>query len=278
LIADAVYVTSAALYNDGSAVSQVTLNPFDSILLQRTVEVPAPSSRVTGVAGAADGGLSISSGSFVSIYGEGFTDTQREWEASDFTGASLPSKLDGVSVTINGKAAAVSYISATQINVIAPDDTAAGTVAVQVTTLKGKSYPGTANRVNASPAFFHYTDAGATYAAARHPDGALVGQSAAGSRPAVAGETIAIYGTGFGATDPATAANVLVPRPNPLAKAVQVTIGGVNATVAWAGITAPGLVQLNVEIPAGLAAGDQAVMADVGGFETAAGVFVPVGK
>jgi hypothetical protein len=35
LIADAIYVTSAALYNDGSAVTQVTLAPMDGILLQR---------------------------------------------------------------------------------------------------------------------------------------------------------------------------------------------------------------------------------------------------
>jgi len=34
LIADAVYVTSAALYNDGSPVTEVTLAPFDGILLQ----------------------------------------------------------------------------------------------------------------------------------------------------------------------------------------------------------------------------------------------------
>lgn len=35
LIADAVYVTSSALYNDGSPVTEVTLAPFDGILLQR---------------------------------------------------------------------------------------------------------------------------------------------------------------------------------------------------------------------------------------------------
>jgi len=37
LIADAVYVTSAALYNDGSPAPQVTLGPFDGILLQRAL-------------------------------------------------------------------------------------------------------------------------------------------------------------------------------------------------------------------------------------------------
>jgi hypothetical protein len=36
LIADAVYVTSAALYNDGAAAPQVTLGGFDAILLERT--------------------------------------------------------------------------------------------------------------------------------------------------------------------------------------------------------------------------------------------------
>jgi hypothetical protein len=36
LVADAVYVTSAALYNDGAAAPQVTLGAFDAILLQRS--------------------------------------------------------------------------------------------------------------------------------------------------------------------------------------------------------------------------------------------------
>jgi uncharacterized protein (TIGR03437 family) len=278
VIADAVYVTSAALYNDGSAVSQLTLNPFDAILLQRAQALPAPSSRVTSVAGAADGGASISPGSFVSIYGAGFSDTTRSWAASDFVGASLPTALDGVSVTINGKPAAVSFISPTQINVIAPDDPAAGIVDVQVTTPKGKSYPGSTNRLNASPAFFRFTDSRTTYAAAVHTDGTLVAQTGSLGRPAVAGETISIYGTGFGATDPPTAANTVLTQPNPLAKPLTVTIGGMNATVAWAGITAPGLVQVNVQMPAGLPPGNQPLMANVAGFQTLPGVFVPIGK
>jgi uncharacterized repeat protein (TIGR02543 family) len=40
LIADAVYVTSAARYNDGSSASQVTLAPFDGILLKRQTSIP----------------------------------------------------------------------------------------------------------------------------------------------------------------------------------------------------------------------------------------------
>jgi len=35
LVADAVYITSSALYHDGSAAAQVTLGGFDAILLER---------------------------------------------------------------------------------------------------------------------------------------------------------------------------------------------------------------------------------------------------
>ena len=53
--------------------------------------------------------------------------------------------LDGVSVTVNGKPAYVYYISPTQLNVLAPDDPAIGSVPVQA-----KSPLGTSNIVMAS--------------------------------------------------------------------------------------------------------------------------------
>jgi hypothetical protein len=67
LIADALYVTSAALYNDGSPAPQVTLAPLDGILLQRQQPVSAPLSRVNSVANAASFQPAIASGGFVSI-------------------------------------------------------------------------------------------------------------------------------------------------------------------------------------------------------------------
>jgi len=45
LLADAVYVTSSARYSDGSSVSEVTLGPYDGILLQR--DSPATAVTVT---------------------------------------------------------------------------------------------------------------------------------------------------------------------------------------------------------------------------------------
>jgi uncharacterized protein (TIGR03437 family) len=278
LIADAVYLTSAALYNDGSAVSQVNLNPFDAILLQRQQAVSVPASRVTLVTGNADYGSKIASGSFVSVFGTGFTNVQRPWQSSDFNGNVLPTSLDGVSVTINGLPAPMEYISPTQLNVIAPDDGTVGLVAVQVTTPQGKSYPGTVMKVPAAPAFFQIVDAGTTLVAAVHTDGSLVAQSGALGHPASPGEIISIYGTGFGATNPATPSATLVTQPNPIAKSVTVTIGGLDAKVIYAGVTLPGVTQINVRVPAGLSSGNQPVIANAAGFQTTFTAYLPVGN
>src|SRR5579863_7167658 len=78
---------------------------------------------ITGVSNNASGASSIESGSWVSIYGSGLSATTRSWQASDFSGNNLPTTLDNVSVLINGKKAAISYISPGMLNVQAPADT-----------------------------------------------------------------------------------------------------------------------------------------------------------
>jgi uncharacterized protein (TIGR03437 family) len=272
-----VYVTSTALYNDGSPAPQVTLAPFDGILLQRQTPVPAPASRVNSVVNAASYQPAIASGGFVSIIGTGFGNSTRTWTSSDFSGNNLPTSLDGVSVTINSKAAYVEYISPTQINAIAPDDDTIGQVQVQVTTPQGPSFSGTVLKQNMSPAFFTYQSATTTYVAALHLDGTLVGSAGPSSRPAVPGEVIEIYGTGFGPTDPAVPTSQLFSQPAPLSLSATVSIRGVNAQVQWAGIVSPGLYQLNVQIP-NVAAGDQPVQANISGFQSVANAFLAVAQ
>ena len=46
----------------------------------------------------------------------------RIWQGADFVGNQMPTQLDKVSVTVNGKSAYVYYISPTQINVLTPPD------------------------------------------------------------------------------------------------------------------------------------------------------------
>jgi uncharacterized protein (TIGR03437 family) len=275
LIADAVYVTSAALYNDGSPARQVALAPFDGILLQRQTPVPAPTSRVNSVVNAANFQPAIASGGFVSIVGTGFASSAYSWTSSDFSNGKLPVSLDGVSVTINGKPAYVEYISPTQINTIAPDDDTIGQVQVQVTTPQGASYAGTVLKQKLSPAFFTYPSGTTSYVAAVHLDGTLVGPAGPSSRPAVPGEVIEIYGTGFGPTNPASPTSKLVGQAASLSLPATVTIGGVNAQVQWAGLVSSGLYQLNVKIPK-VGSGDQPVQTTVSGFQGASSVFVSI--
>ena len=93
--------------------------------------------------------------------------------------------------------------------------------------------------------------------------------------PAQPGETILIYATGFGPTNPTTPTSQLVTTPNPLANSVQVTMGGVTATVVFAGIVESGTYQLNVTVPS-LPDGDAAVIATVEGVSTPTGVSITV--
>jgi uncharacterized protein (TIGR03437 family) len=55
---------------------------------------------------------------------------------------------------------------------------------------------------------------------------------------------------------------------DPTTNTVTVKIGGVTATVLWAGLTAAGLYQINVTVPSGLTAGDNSFVATVGGYST----------
>src|SRR5580700_11224787 len=193
---------------------------------------------ITSVLNNASGAAVIESGSWVSIYGTDLATTTRPWQASDFSGNNLPTTLDNVSVLIDGKKAAIAYVSPTQLNVQAPSDTATGTVPVQVSNLSGTA-TSTANLQSYSPGFFTFQ---AKYAAARHvSDGVLVAPtgffgSSVASRPAVPGESLEIYATGLGPTTPVVPAGQTVAKPAALSNLSQlhVTIGGVAATVQYA--------------------------------------------
>ena len=54
----------------------------------------------------------------------------RIWQSADFVNGQMPTKLDGVSATVNGKPAFVYYISPTQVNVLTSPDAISGSVQV----------------------------------------------------------------------------------------------------------------------------------------------------
>jgi uncharacterized protein (TIGR03437 family) len=206
-------------------------------------------------------GAAISPGSWVAIFGSGLAPAgdSRKWnEATEIVNGVLPVSLDGTSVTVNGKSAAVEFIQPSQVNIQAPDDTAAGPVQVVVTTTAGVSNSVTVNYQTFAPGLFPAT---APYLAAQHADNSYV---TTGS-PAKPGEEIILWGTGFGPANPAVTTGHVFSGANPLANPVTITIGGQPATVDFAGVVGAGLVQINVHVPASISNGDAAVVAMTGG-------------
>ena len=77
------------------------------------------------------GGLSnFAPGSWLEVKGSNLAVDTRLWGGSDFLGSNAPTSLDGSSVSIDGNAAFVEYISGGQINVQAPADSATGPVKI----------------------------------------------------------------------------------------------------------------------------------------------------
>ena len=66
------------------------------------------------------GAPSIAPYSWIEIYGENLASTTRAWAASDFSGNAAPTSLSGVTVSIGGVPAVVSYISPGQVNAFVP--------------------------------------------------------------------------------------------------------------------------------------------------------------
>jgi uncharacterized protein (TIGR03437 family) len=275
LIADAVYVTSAALYNDGSPATQITLNPMDGILLKRQQPVAAAASKITSVVSSASGRAVTASSGTLSILGSGFGATSRAWSSADFKNGQLPTSLDGISATVNNKPAFIGAISPTQLNVIAPDDDSTGALDVQIKTPKGASHVASVVKQKMAPAFFTMTAGPTLYVDAKHADGAPVGPPVPTMSPAKPGEVITLIATGLGSTSPPTPASQTVSAFTPVTASVAVSIGRVNATVVAAGKVSPGCYQITVKVPV-VPAGNQPIVVNVGGFQSGSGVVLPV--
>jgi uncharacterized protein (TIGR03437 family) len=169
----------------------------------------------------------------------------------------VPTALAGTRVLFGGQPAPLLYVSSGQIGAIAPYNLGAQqTVDVVVDAGGVRSEAVTVRVAAAAPGLFTLDASGKGQAAALNQDGFVNGKA----NPARAGDVVVLFGTGEGQTLPGGADGALTspdaPRP---VLAVKVTIGGKEGTILYAG-GAPGLVaglvQINVRVPADVAAGD----------------------
>lgn len=281
---------------DGSAQLQWSFDldygfQSTSSLVQKyfvTAYYPATSStapEITLIANAEGETLSIAPNTWVEIKGSNLAPAgdARIWRTSDFTGNKMPTQLDGVSATVNGMSAYVYYISPTQINILTPPDALpdappAASPLVVVTNNGASSASVAALTHSIAPSFFVLGDG--RHVAAVHLDGSLVGPASFSVpgytfTPAKPGEIVSIYANGFGPTSTVVASGSPT-QGGTLSPLPQITIGGANATVQFAGLVSPGLFQFNVVVPNSLANGEQPIAASYGGLTTQGGTLLSV--
>jgi uncharacterized protein (TIGR03437 family) len=221
----------------------------------------------------------VESGEWVSIYGTNLATTTAIWNG-DF-----PTTLGGTSVTIDGKAAYLWYVSPTQINLQVPDDDATGSVPVAVTTPNG-SASSTVTLAQFAPAFSlldaHHvagiiirTDGSGAYGGGTYdilgPTGNSLGYPTVAAKP---GDAVTLFAVGLGPTNPHVPAGQPFSGSAPTTNPVSLLINNSSVQPTYSGETSAGLYQLNLTIPANSGVGDLPLQASVGGAQTQAGVVI----
>jgi uncharacterized protein (TIGR03437 family) len=254
----------------GDVTSGYTANITAGVAIAAPV-ASAPVISVGGVVNAASGAAGVAPGSWIAIYGSNLATAAATLDTAQLSGNVMPTTLGGVSVQIDGRAAYMGYVSSAQLNVLAPDDSGSGAVPVTVTNAAGTSNALTATLSSVLPGLYVLNN---YVRAVRYPDNVVVNGTGAaeGSYKTSAavgpGDTISLFGTGFGPTSSNLATGALFSGAYETSNPVTVTIGDVPATVSWAGLVAAGLYQINVQVPASLPDGDQPVVARIAGLST----------
>ena len=264
-------------FGNGFEGTDVLINDLFAIAYYVGAPPANPGPEIGQVANAEGESATIAPNTWVEIKGANLAPAadSRIWGQGDFAGNQLPVQLDKVSVTVNGKSAYLYYISPAQINILTPPDAMSGVVKVQVTNNGAASASYTAQAAALSPSFFVF--GGGPNVAAVHASGALIGPASlypGSTTPAKPGETILLYANGFGPTAVPVTSGGLVQSGN-LSPLPVVKIGGVTATVSFAGLVAAGEFQFNVVVPQ-VADGNQPITADYGGVSTQAGALIAV--
>jgi uncharacterized protein (TIGR03437 family) len=224
----------------------------------RKLSISAPTIMTNGVVNGASFTPSISPGALATIYGSNLaTSTGSE-------STPLPMQLAEATVSVNGKLAPILYASPTQINFQVPWETAVGSASVVVTVDGTASNTATVPVTATAPGIFFYSSGAAI---AQNHDYSLNTTT----NPAHAGSFIIAYMTGSGAVTPAVTDGAATPSTGlvqiPSGVSVSATIGGEAAPVLFAGLT-PGLIallQLDITVPSGLAAGSYPLVVTIGG-------------
>ncbi|MCC6586676.1 MAG: hypothetical protein IT168_08155 [Bryobacterales bacterium] len=213
-------------------------------------------------------GASLADGPFASnsmliVDGTGFQAPAKDFivDTLDFVDDKYPSTASCVAVEINGRRAPITYVGPEQINVQIPTTTEQGSFPVRVIANPGQTNERRSDPVNiqladAAPAFFRLLPSDA--AAAVMLDGSIAANPAQFSfaKAPKPGDTLILFATGLGFTDPVYQAGEI---PTDVARLRQNAVVEWNGTaLAAADVTYVGLApysisalyQINLKVPA----------------------------
>jgi uncharacterized protein (TIGR03437 family) len=238
----------------GIASEAVTMNVTSTPL-------PEPTG---GIANAASAGQAppsvVSPASYIAIYGSNLAANGNP----NATSLPLPTTLNGAQVSLGGLPMPLLYASATQINAIVPQALASGSYPLLVTTGPVTSAPVSLTVTALQPGIYSVDESGS---GAGIVTNAVTGQLVNASNPAHVGDYLVIYCTGLGPvagsngeTEPSDGAQAPLSPVFHTTANVTVSIGGVSVPALFAGLTPTfaGLYQVNLQVPAGVAAGSSA--------------------
>ena len=166
-----------------------------------------------------------------------------------------PTSLGGVQVLFDGTPGPVLYAQSGQVNAQAPFELSGQTSTTITLTYGGNTFgPVTVPFQFAQPALFRLQVGITAQAVAENQDGSLNGPS----NPAAPGSIVTLWGTGFPPLEsPCATGGLNADGPVDLAAGYSVNMVG-GGTVAYAGgapTLACGVVQINMQVPAGAASG-----------------------
>ena len=225
---------------------------------------------LAGISNAASFIPATAASSRLRILGYGFaTADAREIQPEDVVDGRLPESLNGVSVQIDGQAAAVLSVSPEEVQVLTPNEVNVTTVQVVVSNPNGVSDAASVEVRTRMPALFLESQG---YVTASREDGVRVGPegiiSETETQPARPGDLISLYATGLGRTDPEVPSMSAVSDPAPnVAEVVTVRLHTQAISPQAARLVKPGYYEIQFVVPQ-LDNGDYGLALEVGGVRT----------
>lgn len=218
----------------------------------------------------------VAPNSIISIFGVDLALRTQAVTTDTLEAGRLPLHLGGVSVRIGGQGAPLYFVSPTQINAQVP------------ASLVGRPQPWKLTVIREGLQDLVETDvyvrksAPGLFPVVAHTDYSVVGRGdPIGSTPAVPGEAVVLFGTGFGPTQPPVEEGQLPPFAASLTLPSRVFLNGLELpeeNVLYVG-QAPffaGLQQVNIRLPNALSTGDYEVLVEVAGMRSQMGVTISV--